>query len=133
MRKMNSNTKIIILVICILLIIITSGALSLHYFNKTASKLEYTVNAACEYVSANKWASAKNQLEDFEYTWEKTKFGWAILLDHFEIDNIDNSFTKSKKYIESEDFSSALAELEALRHYILHIPEKEDFTLENIL
>lgn len=133
MNKINSNTKIIILVACILLIIIISGALTLYYLNLTADKLEYDVKTACESVSKNQWEDAENQLNTFEHNWEKTKIGWAILLDHFEIDNIDNSFSKSRKYIESKDFSSALAELEALRQYILHIPQKEGFSIENIL
>lgn len=133
MGKMNSNTKTIILVACLLLIIIISGLLTLHYLDLTANKLEYGVKAACISVSDKQWDSAKKQLETFEYTWEKTKFGWAILLDHFEIDNIDNSITKSRKYVESKDYSLALAELEALRQYILHIPKKESFSLENIL
>lgn len=133
MPKMNSNTKTLILVTCLLLIIIISGSLTLRYFNLSASKLEYTIKDACDAVSDKQWATAKNHLDAFEHTWENTKFGWAIFLDHFEIDNIDNSFVKSKKYVESEDFSSALSELEALRNYILHIPKKESFTLENIL
>jgi len=133
MRKINSNTKVIILVACILIIIILAGSLTLYYLDLSANKLEHSVKAACISVGDNQWDSAKKQLDAFENTWKKTKFGWAILLDHFEIDNIDNSFTKSKKYVESKDYSSALAELEALRQYILHIPQKESFSLENIL
>jgi len=133
MSKINSKLKSIILVISILLIITISGILTLTYFNKTADKLEKTVISASEAIKANKWDHAASQLKSFEQSWEKTKFGWAILLDHFEIDNIDNSFTKSKKFVEAGDFSASLAELEALREYILHIPQKEKFTIENIL
>ncbi|MHB8065156.1 MAG: DUF4363 family protein [Ruminiclostridium sp.] len=133
MHKMNSNTKTIILVACLLIIIILSGSLTLYYLNLSANELEHSIKAACKSVSDNQWDSAKGHLDTFEATWKKTKFGWAILLDHFEIDNIDNSFTKSEKYVESEDFSLALSELEALRQYILHIPQKEGFSLENIL
>ncbi|HEY5585443.1 MAG TPA: DUF4363 family protein [Ruminiclostridium sp.] len=133
MRKINSNTKTIIFVACLLLVIIISGLLTLNYLNLTANKLEYSVKAASVSVSNKQWDSAEEQLKTFEYTWGKTKFGWAILLDHFEVDNIENSFIKSRKYVESKDFSSALAELEALNQYILHIPKKEGFSMENIL
>ena len=133
MRKMNSNTKTIILVTCLVIVIILSGLLTLSYLNSTASKLEYSIKAASVAVSYKQWDTAKKHLEAFENSWGKTKFGWAILLDHYEIENIDNSFTKSGKYVESKDSSPALAELEALRQYILHIPKKESFSLENIL
>ena len=133
MRKINSNTKTIILVACLLIIIILAGSLTLFYLDLSANKLEYSISIACKSVNDNQWDCAKKNLDDFEIIWKKTKFGWAILLDHFEIDNIDNSFTKSKKYVECKDFSLAFAELEALRQYILHIPQKESFSLENIL
>jgi hypothetical protein len=133
MRKFNSNTRTIILVACLLIVLVVAGSLTLYYLDLSANKLEVSVRAALESVNDKQWDLAKKQLDTFETNWEKTKFGWAILLDHFEIDNIDNSFTKSKKYVESEDISSALAELESLREYILHIPQKESFSLENIL
>lgn len=129
---MNTNTKTIIVVVLLLLVIIASGSLTLYYLDISAGKLEMSVNSASIAVTDKQWTSAQKQLEDFEKIWEKTKYFWAMLLDHFEIDNIDDSFNKSKKYVESQDFSSALAELEALKHYILHIPQKEGFTMENI-
>ncbi len=130
---MNSNTKTIIVIICLVLVIIISGLLSLYYLNISAGRLEKSVGSAGLSVSNEQWDEAGKQLKDFEQLWDKTKFGWAIMLDHFEIDNIDNSFTEAKKYVESRDYPSALAELEALRHYILHIPKRESFSLENIL
>lgn len=133
MRKMTANTKTLILIACILLIVIFSGILSQYYLIRSAKKLDSNIETA--YISAGEkqWDNAKKQLDSFEADWQKTKYIWAILLDHFEIDNIDNSFTKSKEYIESEDYSSAVAELKSLRQYVMHIPQKESFSLENIL
>lgn len=133
MHKINTNIKTLLIIICLIAVIIASGSLTLYYLNVTADKLEYNVKNASESVKTSQWKIAEDQLGSFEQNWEKTKVGWAVLLDHFEIDNIDNSLSKSQKYIESRDPSLALAELEALRQYILHIPEKEGFSLENIL
>ncbi len=130
---MNTNTKTIIIVIILLVIIILSGSLTLYYLNKSAEKLQSTVMEVSDSVSKKQWTSADEELRDFEDDWEKTKYFWAMLVDHFEIDNIDDAFNKSKKYVETQDESSALAELESLRHYILHIPRKEGFTMENVL
>lgn len=129
---MNSNTKTIIVVAILLIIIILSGSLTLYYLDRSAGELELAINSAGRSVTAKNWPAAELQLEKFEKKWTKTQYFWAMLVDHFEIDNIDDSYNKTKKYIESEDYSSALAELEALRHYILHIPKKEGFTFENI-
>lgn len=130
---MNSNTNTAIILIILLLVLIVSGSLTLYYLNNSADKLENSISAASDSVIKKEWSAAKKELADFSKDWNKTKYSWAMLIDHIEIDNIDDSFHKSLKYIESEDYPSALAELDALRHYILHIPEKENFSFENIL
>ncbi len=129
---MNSNTRTIIIVAILLIVIILSGTLTLYYLGRSAGTLELSVDSAIQSVTDKQWTSAEKQLEEFNKNWDKTKYYWAMLVDHFEIDNIDDSFTKTQKYVESKDYSSSLAELEALKYYIMHIPEKEGFTLENI-
>ncbi len=129
---MNTNTKTVILISVLLIVIILSGSLTLYYLGRSAGVLEYSVISISKSVTDKQWTSAEKQLEEFNKNWDKTKYYWAMLVDHFEIDNIDDSFTKTKMYVESEDYSSALAELEALKYYILHIPKKEGFTMENI-
>ncbi|WP_024831413.1 DUF4363 family protein [Ruminiclostridium josui] len=130
---MSNSVKTLTIVVSLVLIIIVSGVLSLCYLNRSCEKLEKTVNSAGLFIQSKQWDSAEKLLQNFASDWDKTKFGWSILLDHFEIDNIDNSYTKTKKYVESKDYSSALAELEALKEYINHIPVKESFTLKNIM
>ncbi|EPR10822.1 DUF4363 family protein [Ruminiclostridium papyrosolvens] len=130
---MSNNTKTVTVVISLVLVIIISGVLTLYYLNRSCERLEKTVNSAGLFIQSKQWDSAEKLLNDFASDWDRTKFGWAILLDHFEIDNIDNSYTKTKKYVESKDYPSALAELEALKEYIKHIPKKESFSLENIM
>lgn len=133
MIKMNTNIKTIIIVACLLSSVILSGVLLQYYLECSCDKLDSSLKATYSSVSEIKWDDATEQLAAFEANWKKTKYFWAILLDHFEIDNIDNSFTKTREYIKSEDYSSAIAELEALRQYVLHIPKRESFSLENIL
>ncbi|OPX44308.1 hypothetical protein CLHUN_18630 [Ruminiclostridium hungatei] len=129
---MNSNTKIIILVSVLLITVVLSGSLTLYYLDKSAGVLELSIVSAGKSVTDKQWTSAEKQLEEFSRNWKNTKYFWAMLVDHFEIDNIEDSYNKTKMYVESEDYSSSLAELETLRHYIRHIPEKEGFTFENI-
>lgn len=133
MRKINTNVKTIIIVACLLLSVILSGVFLQYYLEHSSDKLDSSLKATYSSVSEKKWDNATAQLAAFEANWKKTKYFWAMLLDHFEIDNIDNAFTKSREYIESEEFSSAVAELEALRQYVLHIPKRESFSIENIL
>lgn len=133
MKKISSNLKTILLVFCLLFVIIISGILMQYYLVCSAKELNSDIETAYNFVNNSQWDNAKEQLIKFEANWKKTKHIWNMLLDHFEIDNIDDSFIKSMEYIESQDLSSAVAELKALRQYVMHIPRKEKFSLENIL
>lgn len=130
---MSNNTKTVTVVVSLVLVIIISGVLTLYYLNRSCEKLEKAVDSAGLLIQTKQWDSAEKFLDAFATDWDRTKFGWAILLDHFEIDNIDNSYIKTRKYVECKDYPSALAELESLKAYIKHIPKKESFSLENIM
>jgi hypothetical protein len=56
-----------------------------------------------------------------------------MLIDHFEIDNIDNSMVRMSKYVEEKSSDDALAELAALRKFIQHIPVKNALSIKNVL
>lgn len=130
---MKQSVKVLTSIIILTSVIILSGILTLFYLINSAGKLEKDIAAITESVDSEQWEKAKLGLDDFEKKWTHTKYGWAMLIDHFEIDNIENTFTKSKEYIEAKDSPSSLAELAALRQYIKHIPEKEGFSIKNIL
>ncbi len=124
--------RALIMIVVLFIIIIVSGILSLYYLNCSAMKLEADIEAASTSLNSINWEGAQKHLDSFEEKWSKTKGYWATLIDHIEIDNIQGSYTKSKKYIEAKEYPSATAELESLKELIQHIPEKERFTLENI-
>jgi hypothetical protein len=72
------------------------------------------------------WVFAKKE-------WQKTKLLWAMLIIHREIDSIDEALIRSMKATQSKNYSEALIELNILKHYFKHIPEREKFSLVNIL
>lgn len=84
-------------------------------------------------VKDEKWTEADKLLTQLEEQWLKTEPKWAMLIDHFEIDNIDNSMTRMAKYIETKSSDDSLAELGALRKYVQHIPVKNALSIKNLL
>jgi hypothetical protein len=130
---MTNNAKTVLVVVSLIVVIILSGSLTLYYLHRSSDELEKSIDDATILVESKKWDPADKLLNDFEVRWNTTKYTWSILLDHFEIDNIDNSYTKAKEYVKSKDLPSAMAELKALKQYIEHIPKKEGFSLKNIL
>jgi hypothetical protein len=84
-------------------------------------------------VASGNWSNASKNMESIKDSWDKTEKLWGILVDHYEIDNIEMSMTESRKYIETKDTSMSLAELDNLSLMIEHIYNKERINIKNIL
>jgi uncharacterized membrane-anchored protein len=117
----------------LLIIILVSGIFSLKILETTSRKIEIQLADVESNTKSGNWEKAESYLSSVNTNWKQTSKVWATLIDHLEIDNIDNSLSKTEKYIYAKDTSMALAEIAALKQYIRHIPDKEAFSLENIL
>lgn len=124
--------KKIILAAFMLTAIIISGLLTTNFYSRTSKELSEKISALTDYVTSGNWHMADSEIENMEKEWSKTEKKWAVLIDHFEIDNIEMSLKRTKKYIESKDRTLSLAELEGLNFMINHIYKKDEFNLSNI-
>ncbi len=55
------------------------------------------------------------------------------LIHHQEMDRIEESVSKLHSYLHNRVSADAEAEIYNLKHFIKHIPEKEAFSIQNIL
>jgi hypothetical protein len=124
--------KIISSVILLTIAIFTFSTYSNHKLRTTSKNIESRVSKIEEDMKNGNWDLINDQLDDLEKDWDKIGKSWAVLIDHFEIDNIDNSFTRMSKYIEAREFAPALAEAGALKQFVKHIPEKDELKIKNI-
>jgi hypothetical protein len=93
-------------------------------------------NSLCtleDYIISQNWEEAEKTLEKFHKNWDKISRTWAMLVDHYEIDNIELELSQLSSFINSKDKSLSLSRLSALKTLVKHIPKKESFILENIL
>ena len=127
------SAKIVASIVFLLVVIFIAGSYSLRVMVSTAERLDQQISSIEKNTRDKRWEEASRELQVFLRDWESIEPGWALLIDHSEVDNIDSTLARMEKYIESRDMSSALAEIATLRHYIRHIPEKETVALKNIL
>jgi hypothetical protein len=83
-------------------------------------------------IGSSNWNQADTQLTRMIKSWSGVKGYWSALIDHQEIDNIDETLARLQMFIKGKDNASALAEAAALKKFIVHIPEREKPSLENI-
>lgn len=130
---MKHTVKVVISIVLLTAAIIFASLYAQSYLSKTALLYEKEVTQIEKGIRAGSWENVGSILDKTSDKWEKDKKLWAVLIDHAEIDNIDETFSRMKEYIYARESSSALAEASALELYYRHIPAKEALSLENIL
>lgn len=127
------TAKVMASVIVLLFLIIGISTYSANILKTTSKNLDGYVANIEESVKSGNWKEAKKQVSLVLDKWSETENTWAMLLDHFEIDNIDTALQRLSKYVETENHSAALAELAVLKQFINHIPDKDGLRIKNIL
>jgi hypothetical protein len=125
--------KPVIIIIILTAILIVGGCITLYTLNSESQKLDGSLDALELDIKNQNWDTASNKLEEFHSKWDKTSSLWSMLIDHYEIDNIELILSQLVSYVETQDTNEALSKLSALKTLIKHIPAKESFNLENIL
>jgi hypothetical protein len=116
----------------LLVAIVLSGLLLTGYIKKSSQGLADIIKDTSELIDSGSWDMAKERIDSLEKKWDKTEKKWGVLIDHFEMDNIEMAMIKSKKYIETKDMPLASAELDNLKFMVEHIHKKELLDLKNI-
>jgi squalene cyclase len=130
---MKYTVKILTGLILLTIIIIGFSLYTQSYLNQTSVELEKHINTIESGIKAGDWNTVFKNLDETDARWKHSKKGWATLIDHQEIDNIDETLSRMQEFIKTKDVPSALAEASALKLYLRHIPDKESLNIENIL
>lgn len=125
--------KPLIIIIILIILIVAGGCLSLLALNSESQKLDDSLSELESDIENQNWESASKKLEEFHSKWDKVSNFWSMLIDHYEIDNIELVLSQLASYVKSKDKNEALSQMSALRTFVKHIPEKESFKLKNIL
>ena len=104
------------------------------YLEKSSEELVEGIHDLMESVDKDKIDESIHIREIVQEKWNETKNKWAALIDHEEIDNIEETMHRVEMLIgDTEEKVELLSELNKLGFYLEHIPEREEFSIENIL
>lgn len=117
----------------IIIVIIAFGAFTVNMLKNEAENLHTVLMELEKNIYAEEWDKAKTIGETIEKQWDKYKKIWPMLIDHFEIDNVNINLAELQAYILSNDKAESLSRLSVLKVLIKHIPERESFIIQNIL
>ena len=121
-------------VICIIIVI---GIIGLEQFKKnltkkTEKKITESFRKKENEIEKQDIEQINIEIETISNKWEDKQKKLAYYIEHDELEKVDNAIVTMKSYIKTNDFSSAMAELEEGKFVIEHIQEKNSCNLQNI-
>lgn len=125
--------RALIIIASVIVVLFVGSMLTSNYLTDSSSSINNDLQVLDRQVRTGNWNEARDQFSEVKNKWDGIKDGWAMLLDHQEIDNIDLSFSRMEEYVKVSQAADSLAEISSLKLLFEHIPEKESFSLKNIL
>lgn len=125
--------KPMVIIIVLTVLIIVAGCITLYALNSESQRLGDSLSTLEKDIESQNWDTALKRVENFHTKWDKTSTLWSMLIDHYEIDNIELVISQLTSYVKNQDKIQALSQMSSLKTLIKHIPAKESFNLKNIL
>ena len=124
----------IIICILIILVIYTSNQITQKFTNDCVQKLSqdmYEIRGKLYTENVNNGALEGN-IKLIEEDWENRKYKLAYYIEHNELEKIETNITSMKSFIETEEYTNSINEIDKAIFILNHIKDKYTFTLENI-
>ncbi|BCS81529.1 DUF4363 family protein [Anaerocellum diazotrophicum] len=115
-----------------LILITVLMLISMHIILGATAKIESGLSDLYENVIENNYYLAKSNYLDIVKKWNEYKKSWAMLIEHQEIDKIDEELTKINEYLLEQNRVLLISEIGLLKFYIRHVREMTLLKIENI-
>lgn len=98
----------------------------------TSQELTKQLEKTKIFVAEENWNAARQEFDAEKRIWSRHKKLWLILLDHDQVDDIDNSLFRIDEMIRIKERVQCLSDIAELKFYITDIADKEYLALSNI-
>lgn len=127
-------TKELVICIIIVVLIFAGNAITQGYLNKSVTVITENLDELKEEIVKEEVniELAKNKIENIYNNWEDRNKKLAYYVEHDELEKVNTGLTGLKAYIEMEEFSESVPELEKTVFVLEHIKNKYIVNLKNI-
>ena len=122
------------LIICIIIIISILGLdfYTQNFTRNSVNEITEIFSKIKENILIQDIDKLNEELKNISNKWEENQKKLAYYIEHDELEKVHTAIVKMKSYIETDNYSEAMAELEDGKFVIEHIQEKNSFNLQNI-
>lgn len=86
-----------------------------------------------ELVSSESWEKAYGKSLELFNDWQDNHFVISMVINHSEIDNINNELWKLTQYVKCKSEDESLASIHVVKFLLKHIIKMEKINIENIV
>ena len=121
-------------VICIVVIvtIVLLDAVTQKYTRNTTSDITQIFSDLKGNMLEEDKKEIDKKVKILDVKWGKKHDRLAYYIEHDELEKVDTAIVSLKSYVETDDYSSAIAELDKGKFILEHIQKKYAFNLENM-
>jgi hypothetical protein len=127
------HKRFIFTFLIVLSIIVGISIYTTEYFKKSTTELQNSLINVQKNIETESWQKSYISLFELKNKWKDSRDNWSILIDHVEIDRIEESIIRLENNIKIQDKNLAIPEAAVLMENINHIYTKECFNIKNIL
>ncbi|MBP1761346.1 MAG: hypothetical protein H6Q64_888 [Firmicutes bacterium] len=125
--------RLFVTLMIVLTLLIGLGTWNNSALHDSTNEMTRQIEQVITDINGQRWDQARQETQKLEKSWHENARWWPVFLDHQEIDNIEFSLAKVKKYVDTRNAPLAQGQLSELELMLKHIPDKEAVTLDNIL
>ena len=103
-----------------------------NYTKQSVEKLTTELNTLKDNLILDKFDEAKVQAQKIKEDINNSHSKLSYYLEHNEIEKVETNYTVCKSFVDQEEKSEAIAELEKTVFVLNHMTDKYSFSLENI-
>ena len=133
--------KEIIISIIVITMVIIGNIVTQNNTKKTVAKLNEKLanlkNSLIDVIDDNKkkdenYLKYKEKSSDIRNRWDEMQELLSFYIEHDELEKVETNLTGLRSFIESKEYSDALAELDKTVFVLRHIEDKNKFNLQNV-
>ncbi len=120
--------------ICVIIVVLifSLDIFTQNYTKKSAINIIEIFSTIKSNLVEEEKENIDNNLNKLDEEWKDVHDKLAYYIEHDELEKVDASIVAMKSYIKTEDFSSAIEQLEVGKFILEHIEEKYAFNIQNI-
>ena len=118
--------------ICIIILIIGLDILTQNYTKTSTIEITECLSELKKEIEDKSLENAKEKLGELDKKWDEKHDKLAYYIEHDELEKVETNLTGLRSFIESKEYSDALAELDKTVFVLRHIEDKNKFNLQNV-